>query len=77
MPYPSIWIKKDFRRANVKKIFYYTSIIKKSEEHLRVKNEEKPPAYSLLFYSVLITKKEVSPREGKILLFEINLKLKK
>jgi hypothetical protein len=42
-----------------------------------VKNEEKPPAYSLLFYSVLITKKEVSPGEGKILLFEINLKLKK
>jgi hypothetical protein len=35
-----------------------------------------PLAYSL-FFSLLITKKEVSPREGKILLFEINLKLKK
>jgi hypothetical protein len=60
-----------------KNFFIIQALFKKSEEHLRVKNEEKPPAYSLLFYSVLITKKEVSPREGKILLFEINLKLKK
>ncbi|ATA86037.1 hypothetical protein CGC50_02035 [Capnocytophaga gingivalis] len=50
--------KKDFRRANVKKNFFIIqALFKKSEEHLRVKNEEKPPAYSLLFYSVLITKK--------------------
>ena len=34
-------------------------------------------AYSLIFSLLLIIKKEVSPREGKILLFEINLKLKK
>jgi|GEM_PF-2649440 hypothetical protein len=39
--------------------------------------KNKQEAFSLLFYSLLITKKEVSPREGKILLFEINLKLKK
>jgi hypothetical protein len=36
-----------------------------------------PLAYSLIFSLLLIIKKEVSPREGKILLFEINLKLKK
>jgi hypothetical protein len=29
------------------------------------------------FTQSLLPKKEVSPREGKILLFEINLKLKK
>jgi hypothetical protein len=42
-----------------------------------VKNEEKS---SRLFFTFLLTpyyQKEVSPREGKILLFEINLKLKK
>jgi hypothetical protein len=60
-----------------KNFFIIQALFKKSEEHLRVKNEEKS---SRLFFTFLLTpyyQKEVSPREGKILLFEINLKLKK
>jgi len=39
--------------------------------------KKKPPCLFFTFALLLITKKEVSPRERKILLFEINLKLKK
>jgi len=63
------------RAPRKKNFFIIQALFKKSEEHLRVKNN--PLAYSLFFSLLLIIKKEVSPREGKILLFEINLKLKK